>query len=42
MAKCVKHYVTGEVKRISDKCAKELVKSGYYNYCPKKVWRRKS
>lgn len=41
MAKCVRHYANGSIKRVSDKHAAELVKSGYYNYCPKKTWRRR-
>ena len=40
MAKCVKHYATGRVKRVSDEKATEMVKSGYYRYCPKHEWRR--
>jgi len=39
--KCVRHYVNEkDVKRVSNKKAEELVSTGVYKYCPKKVFKR--
>jgi len=40
MAKCVKHYSKEEVKRVSDKKADEMVKTGYWHFVSKSVWKR--
>jgi hypothetical protein len=40
MAKCVKNTSTGQIKRIDNTKAKELVKSGKYEYCPKSEFQR--
>lgn len=41
MAKCIKHYADGRVKRVSNKKAAEMVESGYWKYCPKHEYKRK-
>ena len=39
MAKCVK-LSDGNIERVSDKRARELVKGGKGSYCPKKEWKK--
>jgi len=40
MAKSVKHYSKDEVKRVSDKKADEMVKTGYWHFVSKSAWKR--
>jgi len=38
--KCIKKH--GEIKRVSDSEAHEMVSNKEWNYCPKKEWKEKT